>query len=145
MGHGDTFLAACEGLCFLLRPHMWGLSHTHSRICTLLIWSQISKVQATFLEMPYFNLLSHLPPYSTQKEIFVISWFSDERCHRWENLQQLLKCQKLSKRRENMLWKWVKTLLCSECPAQPQVWSFQFGFWSLLPFKLNSSRSMATY
>lgn len=75
LSHGDTFLATCQDTCFLLGPPIWNLSHTHSRICNLLIWSQIRKAQATFLEIPYFHILSPSPPpptNSTQREMFLL-------------------------------------------------------------------------
>lgn len=94
-------------------PHVRRLGSTHSGTCILHICSDISKAQVTLGDdllctrrsRTGGNLLSHFSPYSSGREIFVISWFSDERCYRWENLQQLQKCQKFSKRRENMLWK----------------------------------------
>lgn len=131
---------------FCWAPWLWGLNPTHGRLCILLVCSE-RRVTLEQLSWRWpvrlknkQNEQQHLdsfPSYSTWRSfvVVVIVWFSDERCLGWENLQQLWERQKLSRGGRTCFEIWVKTLLSSECPSQPWVWSFRFGFWSCVIFQ----------
>lgn len=130
-------------ICFLLGPPIWSLSHTHGRICNLLIWSQIHEAQALLSYPP-----DPRPANSTQREMFcycMVFWWKKSQVGKSSATPKVSKTFK--EEGEHALKAESELKPSSVLNALHSLRSglFNLAFEVLLPFKRNSSRSVATY